>query len=315
MPSSSGGLKFAWAHIARETLMGMFDTVVCRYPLPHHQDAEFQTKDLTSVALGEHVVTGFLDEYEVTADGRLRRHVHEREWTDDPQTLCGGYFRSIKDWWEEVPDAHGDVVMYTAGAEHGQAEPAWVEFRLRFTNGRVQELQEVFTRGAPAPEPVAVATAQTDSPGEQKSDEIDDRPEVRDLLERLKAEGGALRQLLRECTDHWGYEDPVYRFYHQSFKVYALQGRTTRIVAALESLRPGHPLDAGFLKIVAEGTGRTFAPEHNRRWLEVTRPILEAFFHARYFLEMSVRYGGKLDAPPRVLPSGWAALLELFGLR
>jgi len=33
--------------------MGTFDTVVCRYPLPHHQDAEFQTKDLAAVAAGE----------------------------------------------------------------------------------------------------------------------------------------------------------------------------------------------------------------------------------------------------------------------
>jgi len=32
-------------------------------------------------------------------------------------------------------------------------------------------------------------------------------------------------------------------------------------------------------------------------------------------LEMAVGYGRRLDAPPRILPSGWAALLELFGLR
>jgi hypothetical protein len=34
----------------------------------------------------------------------------------------------------------------------------------------------------------------------------------------------------------------------------------------------------------------------------VTRPILEAFFHARYFLEMAVRYAD-LETPPEVLPS------------
>lgn len=47
---------------------------------------------------------------------------------------------------------------------------------------------------------------------------------------------------------------------------------------------------------------------------EVTRPILEAFFHARFFLEMAVRYAD-LQAPPQPLPSGYAALLYLFGLR
>jgi hypothetical protein len=41
---------------------------------------------------------------------------------------------------------------------------------------------------------------------------------------------------------------------------------------------------------------------------------LEAFFHARFFLEMAVRHAG-LDAPPQALPSGYAALLYLFGLR
>jgi hypothetical protein len=53
----------------------------------------------------------------------------------------------------------------------------------------------------------------------------------------------------------------------------------------------------------------------NERWLEITRPILEAYFHAHYFLSMAVRYGTELDAPPMMLPSGWAAILYLYGLR
>ena len=123
--------------------MGMFDTVVCRYPLPHHQDAEFQTKDLASVALGEHGIGGFMEDYEVTEDGRLRRHVHEREWTEDPDAPFGGWLRSVKDWWEDVPDAHGDVVIYTSRAAEDQTPAAWTEFRLRFTNGRVQDVREI----------------------------------------------------------------------------------------------------------------------------------------------------------------------------
>jgi hypothetical protein len=39
--------------------------------------------------------------------------------------------------------------------------------------------------------------------------------------------------------------------------------------------------------------------------------MVEAFCHARYFVEMAVTYGQKLTAPPRLLPSGWAALLHL----
>lgn len=111
------------------------------------------------------------------------------------------------------------------------------------------------------------------------------------------------------------YEDAIYRFYHHSFKVYALQGMTERIVAAVQSLAPDRPLNATFTTIMNAGTGKRFEPAHNRRWLEVTRPILEAFFHARYFLEMVVRYGKKLSQTPRLLPSGWAAVLYLYDLR
>jgi hypothetical protein len=43
--------------------------------------------------------------------------------------------------------------------------------------------------------------------------------------------------------------------------------------------------------------------------------MLEAFFHAHYFLDMILKYGRVLASPPRVLPSGWAAVLTLYGLR
>lgn len=145
--------------------------------------------------------------------------------------------------------------------------------------------------------------------------DVDDRPEVQTLFANLKTSIPTLQKLLDECTSHWGYEDPIYRFYHQSFKVYALQETTMQIVTALQALAPQRQLNPWFLQIVKDGTGKTFESEHNRRWLEVTRPILEAFFHARYFLEMAVRYGQELKAPPRLLPSGWAALLYLYQLR
>jgi len=102
--------------------------------------------------------------------------------------------------------------------------------------------------------------------------------------------------------------------YHQSWKVFHLQEDTNAIVRVLESLAPDRPLNPWFLEIVAAGTGRTFKDSDNRAWLPATRPIVEAFFHARYFLEMAVRYSS-LEAPPMPLPSGYAALLYLYGLR
>ena len=91
----------------------------------------------------------------------------------------------------------------------------------------------------------------------------------------------------------------------QSFKVYALQNETARIVRVLESLAPDRPLNPWFLQIVGQGTGKDFKQEDNADRTRVTRPILEALFHARFFLEMA--------SATRRSPS--AALLYLYGLR
>jgi len=147
------------------------------------------------------------------------------------------------------------------------------------------------------------------------SDDVDDRQDVQQLYTHLRASLPELEKLLRDCQSHWGYEDGICRFYHHSFKVYSLQETTSAIVAALQSLASERNLNESFMAIVRDGTGKTFEREHNRRWLEVTRPIVEAFFHAHYFLEMAVRYGKQLKHPPRQLPSGWAAFLYLYNLR
>jgi hypothetical protein len=143
----------------------------------------------------------------------------------------------------------------------------------------------------------------------------DEREEARELFENLRAALPQLEKLFEGVSGEWGYEDPVYRLYHQSWKVYGLQESTLRIVEALQALAPDRPLNELFMQIVKEGTGKIFENEHNRRFLQETRPIVEAFFHARYFLEMAVRYGKGLKYPPRMLPSGWAAFLYLYNLR
>ncbi len=144
---------------------------------------------------------------------------------------------------------------------------------------------------------------------------LDDRPEVQTLLARMKERLPDLEAAWHKVSDHWGYEDPIYRFYHQSFKVYHLQSTTLELVDLLRQLNPDRGLNSWFMQVVTDGTGHQFEPEHNRQWLLHTRPILEAFFHARYFLDMAIRYARELDEPPRGLPSGWAALLYLYDLR
>lgn len=144
----------------------------------------------------------------------------------------------------------------------------------------------------------------------------DERPEARELLSNLKRDRDRLAAVPDRASDEWGYEDLIYRFWHQSFKVYYLQGHTLAMVEALRAISPGdRPLHPWFEEIIREGTGQYFGWEHNRRWLEVTRPMLEAFWHSRFFVEMGVKYSQELDEPPGLLPSGWAALLYLYELR
>lgn len=68
--------------------------------------------------------------------------------------------------------------------------------------------------------------------------QIAERKEEARLLEQIAANIEALEALLRRHSDMWGYEDPIYRFYHQSFKVFCLQHATAEIVEALRQPRP-----------------------------------------------------------------------------
>src|ERR1017187_6852630 len=86
--------------------------------------------------------------------------------------------------------------------------------------------------------------------------DVDQRPAAQELFANLKGALPGLKALLEKCSSHWGYEDPVYRFYHHSFKVYGLQATTAEIVKALGALAPGRELSKTFMQIVREGTVR-----------------------------------------------------------
>lgn len=273
--------------------MGMFDTIYCQYPLPdaRHQHLAFQTKDLECL----------LHTYTITRAGQLVLKVRRREGETD---------REIE--WP----LHGDLRIYTSIRTTGDSE--WVEYVVRFTHDRVEWIRP---RDEMPPEPDISPLEWDPKPLEELLERIKAKraeaaasnPEEA-LLLSLRRDRRELESLFEACSDHWGYEDSVYRFYHQSFKVFGLQDKTRSIVEKLQGLAPDLPLNPWFVQIVETGTGKTFKLEDNARWLEVTRPIVEAFFHARFFLEMAVRYA-HLQAPPQPLPSGYAALLHLFQLR
>lgn len=136
------------------------------------------------------------------------------------------------------------------------------------------------------------------------------------LLRNIKRKLPELKKLLKKVNDHWQQEDYVYRFYHDSFKVYPIQDLTEEIVSVLKSLAPKDIVFNGhFGEIYQEGTGKKFSSKHNQNWTHHTRPMVECLFHAKYFLEMTIKYGTKLEKVPVPLPSGWALTLYFFGLR
>jgi hypothetical protein len=113
-------------------------------------------------------------------------------------------------------------------------------------------------------------------------------------------------------------EDAVYRYYHQSFKVfYFLQPLIERARALFEEIAPTDaPLDAWFAAICEDALEHSFEMARtNANWESEARPILEAFWHCKYFLEQMVASGRELDEAPEVLPFGWAAVLCLYRQR
>jgi hypothetical protein len=137
------------------------------------------------------------------------------------------------------------------------------------------------------------------------------------LLRNIKRHLPKLREMMARL-DAWDGEDRVYRYYHGSFKVYQLQYTVQSMVKVLKSLSPSRPavLCPQFMEAVGAAMGDVaWEHSHNGEWEKRCRPFVDSYFHAEYFLRMAVKYGETLKEAPDLLPSGWAALLELYGIR
>ena len=113
------------------------------------------------------------------------------------------------------------------------------------------------------------------------------------------------------------YEDLVYRYYHHSFKVFRAQEYTKTIFDFLEKIKPtDKELNPLFANIIYKGINQNFDKElHNPAWEYYVEPIINAFLHSVHLLEMIIKYGNKLEEPPKTLPSGWATLLVVYQIR
>ena len=119
--------------------MGMYDDIVCKYPLPLPEDTKgfhpcgFQTKDLENA----------LDCYEIREDGTLWLRECEREYIDgDPKGKTWsekiGLVKETKVWWTHVKLTK-TINMYTY--QHGEGEyDYWVEFVIEFVDGVINKI-------------------------------------------------------------------------------------------------------------------------------------------------------------------------------
>jgi hypothetical protein len=104
--------------------MGMFDYLKCSYPLPGEPpafvtgaDDDFQTKDMPDP---------MLDHYEITVDGRLLKDGVDTNFHGDLEFYA---FNA----------SSGPLGFYTRNGEDAE----WVEYRVRFTHGRVESIEEI----------------------------------------------------------------------------------------------------------------------------------------------------------------------------
>jgi hypothetical protein len=71
-----------------------------------------------------------------------------------------------------------------------------------------------------------------------------------------------------------------------------------------------------FCRVIDEALCKEFKGlETNENWLLETRPILEASWHCKNFLEQMLRFGREPEESPQILPSGRAPVLHLYDLR
>jgi hypothetical protein len=138
-----------------------------------------------------------------------------------------------------------------------------------------------------------------------------------ELLGRIKTRLADIDALLAEYAEDWAEEDGVYRFYHQSVKVFDRLRPLTKQGFELITEIGGEQdrLVNGTARSCLRALSTISTKQPTNEWLTQTRPILEAFWHTKYFLTMMAKYAKQLDSAPQCLPSGWAAVLYLFELR
>ena len=112
--------------------MGLYDNVRCRYrlPDPEAQDLEFQTKSIPAP---------YLNNYEITEDGRLLLQAYDERWEDAPDSPSGSVMHQDNVRWEPV-NFRGELEIHTI-EDDPEGNMRWYSYLLWFKDGRVADLQ------------------------------------------------------------------------------------------------------------------------------------------------------------------------------
>jgi hypothetical protein len=114
--------------------MGMFDNIICEYPLPGNPAvSEWQTKDTP---------TQYLDTYIIAADGQLWHEVYDVEDKSDPNATgwrrAAGCMTRVNQRREPVSDFRGSIDFYG-----DDAAGVWWEFSALFDDGKLLNMKKL----------------------------------------------------------------------------------------------------------------------------------------------------------------------------
>ena len=131
---------------------------------------------------------------------------------------------------------------------------------------------------------------------------------INTLFLRIKARLPELEELARDLEE--AEEDGVYRFYHGSNKVFFLQDPVKAAFTLIKEIGgEDDPPNFEYARIVEAGTAHQFSETTNANWEAETKPILDAFWHTKYFINMMVKYAKELETVEMMVEPGMAAVL------
>jgi hypothetical protein len=100
------------------------------------------------------------------------------------------------------------------------------------------------------------------------------------------------------------------RYYSRSWNIYSSLKYTLDAAVLLDSLIPTLALKPEYATLVNRVIGKRFIPEVNLRWEEETKPILEAYSHTIYMLNLVLTVD--LDVSEESLGYGISILYPMY---